>query len=241
MNDEQDILADALGQLKGQKIPEAPPPEVVEQTLRQLAEVQPEGTGAANSGPTAFVKLASRLAAAAAVLVLGGYAIGKLSAPDVEQLRAALEPSLAASLEPALRERLTREMKQSYQLALANTYVQVKEELTQQYRQDLNRFAVQTLAASNATTNQLLVQLLDAIKAKQDEDLRRIASALEQAERQRLADREALATHLVALARQTEDELERTRDDFVQLLVDKYSPGRPNDRTRNVTDPNERS
>ncbi|MBN2130338.1 MAG: hypothetical protein JW741_12620 [Sedimentisphaerales bacterium] len=69
-------------------------------------------------------------------------------------------------------------MKQKYQLALAHTYVQIKEELTQQYRDELNRLAVQTLAASNATTNQLLVQLLDVVKAEQDKHLRRIAVAL---------------------------------------------------------------
>ena len=40
MNDEQDILADALARLKGQQIPPAPPGEVVEQTLQQLSAAQ---------------------------------------------------------------------------------------------------------------------------------------------------------------------------------------------------------
>ena len=47
--------------------------------------------------------------------------------------------------------------------------------------------------------------------------------------------------NLVALARQTEDELERTRDDFVHLLAKTYPGGRPEHRLDVPTDPNERS
>ena len=63
------------------------------------------------------------------------------------------------------------DMRQRYQVALAATYVKVKEELTEQYRDDLNRFAVQTLAASNATTNRLLAELVESIDTMQAQDL----------------------------------------------------------------------
>ena len=87
---------------------------------------------------------------------------------DLDQLREALTPAVAAALEPALRQRLADEMRHDYQVALAGTYVRVKEELTEQYRNDLNRFAIQTLAASNAVTNELLTQLVQNIDTAQD-------------------------------------------------------------------------
>jgi hypothetical protein len=254
MKDRKDILADALAQLKGQHMPTKPPQEVVDRTIELLAEARAAsdrriphagstGLGGTKGGTTVFLRLAGKLTAAAAVLLIAGYAVGRLSGPasvDMERLRSTLEPTLAASLEPALRGKLLDDMRHRYQLALANTYVQIKEELTQQYRQDLNRFAAQTLAASNATTNQLLAQLVEAIEAEQNKDLRRVARTLYELEQKRLADREALATNLAALAQQTETELERTRDDFVRLLVN-YPPDQPNRQIRPTPDPNERS
>jgi hypothetical protein len=243
VKNEQDTLAKALAQLKGQEVPAGPPPEVVEETISLLAQANRDGQHGHRSRGTSFLRQAGWLTAAAAVLLIGGYAVGRLSAPgsvDIERLRNTLEPTLAASLEPALRGKLLDDMRHRYQLALANTYVQIKEELTQQYRQDLNRFAAQTLAASNAATNQLLAQLVEAIEAEQNKDLRRVARTLYELEQKRLADREALATNLAALAQQTETELERTRDDFVRLLVN-YPPDQPNRQVRPTPDPNERS
>jgi hypothetical protein len=164
-----------------------------------------------------------RPAAAAAVFVLVGYAVGRLSAPkpmDLDQIRAALTPSVAAALEPALREKLTEEMRSGYQLALAGLYVLVKEELTEQYRNDLNRFAVQTLAASNAVTNELLTQLVQALDTAKAQDLGRIARTLYEMEMNRVQDQTQFASGLQTLAFRTENELSRTRQELVQLLVD---------------------
>ena len=244
MKDREDILADALAQLKGQDIPTKPPQEVVDRTIQSLAKAkadrdlrgpQASGTGADGAGTTPILKLGARLTVAAAVLVIAGYAVGRLSGAasvDMERLR--------GTLEPALRHTLVDEMTRRHQAALANMYVHIREELTRQYREELNRFAAQMLTASNAATNHLLAELVEAIKAEQNKELRRIALSFHELERKRLADREALATNLVALAEQTESELERTRDDFVQLLV-RYAPGPPDGQMHTIPDPNQRS
>ncbi len=111
-------------------------------------------------------------------------------------------------------------MKHHYQLGLASTYVRVKDELTEQYRNDLNRFAVQTLAASNAVTNDLLTQLVQSLDTAKAQDFRRIALALYEMERSRVQDKTQLASGLQTLAYCTENELTRTRQQFAQLLTD---------------------
>jgi len=131
---------------------------------------------------------------------------------------------MAASLEPVLRQKLGDKMKDDYQLALAGAYVRLKEELTQQYRDDLNRFAMQTLAASNATTNALLADLLQTIDTAQSHDLRRVALALSQIEAKRVQDRTQLAAGLQTLAYRTEDELSRTKKVLARVLVEGPAP-----------------
>jgi hypothetical protein len=230
----EDILAQALAQLKQQGLSASVPQEVLDETVRRIAD---GSLRTANSGPCPLPlrnpKSAShnwsRLVAAAAVFVLAGYALGRLAAPrppDLDQLREALAPSLAATLEPALRERLVEDMGQRYQLALAGTYVRVKEELTEQYRSDLNRFAVQTLAASNAVTNELLTQLIQSLDTAKAQDLRRIAQALYQMERNRVQDRTQLASGLQTLADHTENELTATRRQVARFLGDVRLEGR---------------
>ncbi len=228
MKKREDILAQALAQLKREGLSENVPQEVLDETVRKIADC---GLRIADSSPDhlslrnpkSAVRNWSRFAAAAAVLLFAGYAFGRLSAPrppDLDQLREALAPSLAASLEPAIRERLVEDLRQQYQLALAGTYVRVKEELTEQYRDDLNRFAVQTLAASNAVTNELLTQLIQSMDTAKAQDLRRIAQVLYQIEHNRVQDKTQLASGLQTLAYHTENELTRTRREVAQFLGD---------------------
>jgi hypothetical protein len=196
------------------------PKEVVDETVRRIADSGPCILPIRH--PQSAIRNCLRLAAAAAVLVLAGYAVGRLSAPkpmDLDQIREALTPAVAAAIEPALRARVVDEMRDDYQIALAGLYVRVKEELTEQYRNDLNRFAVQTLAASNAVTNELLTQLVQNIDTAQTQDLRRITRALYEMEMNRVQDKTQLASGLQTLAYRTEDELSRTKRELAQFLV----------------------
>ena len=112
---------------------------MIEETIRQLAEAQ---SVIGETGPTATAprrprrillgRTAIRLSLGAAALIMLGYALGRLSGPapmDLDELREALTPAVAASIEPAIREKLMDEMRQRYQVALAASYVKVKEEL----------------------------------------------------------------------------------------------------------------
>lgn len=211
MTDEKHLLAEAIAKLKTDGEEDGPPAEVLVQTCRRLAEAErkqgePRGLGRALRGR--IVGLGLRLSAAAAILIAAGYTAGRMSAPpapDLDQLREELIPSVAAALEPTLREKLADEMTQRFQLALANTYVHIKEELTTQYREELNRYAAQTLAASNTATNQILAELVQSIREFQTQNLYRVARALEAMDSERRRDKTQLTAGLQTLAYQTSD------------------------------------
>ncbi len=148
------------------------------------------------------------------MLIAAGYVFGRVSAPqpDIEALRAALLPALAGSLEPAIRASVVEEATRNCQQAMVVGYVRLKDDLTQQYRADLNRFAVQTFTASNTATNQLLEQLV--LQERQ-----RVATVLEQIEAKRAEENAQFGTALVSLASQTETGFQRTQEDMVRLLA----------------------
>jgi len=237
MRERRDKLSEAMARLKQEGQTQEVPKEVVDETLRRIAagEFPPrigvrgeniadgETARARIRNPQSQIRSLFRLAAAAAVFVLLGYTAGRLSAPqplDLDELRQTLAPSVAAAIEPAIRKRVVEDIRHDFQLALAGTYLRVKEELTEQYRNDLNRFAIQFLAASNATTNELLTQLVQSIDTAKAQDLRRIARALSEIEMNRVQDKTQLASGLQTLAYGMEDELSRTKREIAQLLVD---------------------
>jgi hypothetical protein len=234
----KDRLTEALAQLQQEGQSQEPPRQVVDETLRRIAgceasrrECSAAPRSVASGGHILPMRSLARLVAAAAVFAVAGYAVGRVSAPkplNLDEIRTALTPAVAAALEPALRARLADEMRDEYQTALAGLYVRVKEELTDQYRHDLDRFAVQTLAASNALTNELLTQLVHKIDAAQNDDLQRVARALYEIEMNRVQDKTQFASGLQTLAYRTEDELSRTRDAIVQLAA--YSGPTDSDR-----------
>jgi hypothetical protein len=231
MRKREDPLSEAIARLKREGQSADVPKEIVDETLRRMAEGEfPMADSDTRvlpvRPPPSPIRNFARLAAAAGILVLCGYVTGRLSAPkplDLDELREALAPSVAAALEPGLRKRVVEEIRQDYQLALAGTYVRVKEELTEQYRNDLNRFALQTLAASNAVTNELLTQVVQSIDTAQTQDLRRIVRVLSEIEMNREQDKTQLASGLQTLAYRT-DELSRTNREIAQLVAARPAP-----------------
>ncbi|HIJ67636.1 MAG TPA: hypothetical protein HPP87_02040 [Planctomycetes bacterium] len=156
-----------------------------------------------------------KFAIAAVVLVLAGYAGARFATPaiDTDKLRSALKDSF--------RSDLVEEMKQLWRADLAASYVQLRDELDQQHQKDLNRFALQTIAASNTATNELLTELIQSISDAQIHERQWILAALDRIEMNRINDKDRLSNGLLNLALQTTDEFKRTRQDMVQLLVDK--------------------
>lgn len=227
MKKRKDILDKAINYLKNEPVPPGPPHQVMDATLAKLTKACGESQDTVSKPIKIFERIRPfaglmKVAVAAAILIAAGYMLRWLSAPrppDIEQLQAALEPSLRASLEPAIRQDLLEEMKRYWRLGLASSYVKLKDELNQQYHRDLNELAAQTLAASGVATNQLLEELIEAINAAQMQDRRWVAAALEQIESNRLQDKTLLTNGLETLAFLTEDGLQRTKQDMVRLLV----------------------
>jgi hypothetical protein len=185
-----------------------------------------------------------KLAAAAILLIFAGYAVGRLTAPravDVEELRYSLESSLKSSIEPAIHQKLLEQMRQDWRLAFASGYVRLKDELNQQFRDDLNEFAIQTLTASSVVTNQLLTELIESIDAAQAQERHWVAAALGQIELNRLEDNSQLRNDLATFAVQTTSELQRTKKDVAKWItygrVNNFVP----DESKSLTPSNERS
>jgi hypothetical protein len=176
-----------------------------------------------------------KFAAAAVLLIATGYVAGRLSAPtpvDVEQLHANLEASLRSSLEPAIQEALLDDLNRRWAVVLASNHAQFQEgfnllrkELAEQLSRDMGVFAVNTLYASNAVTNQLLRDLIKGIVTVQTRDRRLVAAALGQIESNRLNEGTQLKKSLATLAVNTASELRRTKDEVTELLISAQPDG----------------
>lgn len=222
MKRRKDILTKAVEALSKRGISPGPSRELVDATAAKLAEIDdqtPHGAAKHSSlvESTRNRKSWVRYAAAAALLIAGGYLAGRSSSPkppDAEQLY--------AMVRPAIERELLEPMYQQWQLALASNNAEMKNQLESEFRAQLNEYAVQTLAASGAATNQLLRELIQSINTAQMQDRRWVAKALEQIEMNRMRDQARFANGLETLAVLTEDELQRTKQDVAQLVL--YGP-----------------
>jgi len=228
----ENIVDKAVKALNDRQVPPGPPEELANSTIAKLTEV----SGQTNSVPGGRrIRLIDRIkipnsftkvAAAAVLLIMTGYATGRLLSPkppDIEQLRVALEP--------AIRQNLLDEMKQYWQLGLTASYAQLKDDLSQQYRSDLNQFAAYTLAASGAATNQRLEELIESINLAQTQDRQWVAAAIGEIELNRLQDNAQLSNAFATFAVQTEDELQNMAQILSYTQPDSLVPTR-------FTDPN---
>lgn len=208
MKENENKLEKAVKALKNQPIPSGPPEELADQTIAKLTEASPKANTTTPDRQVGFIERLkvtnsfTKLAAAAVLLIMAGYTTGRLASPkppDMEQIQAAIEP--------AIRSRLLDEMKQYLQLGLTNCYVKLQDDLTQQYRTDLNQYAAHTIAASSVVTNKKLEELITSIN-----------TAIKQVEFNRQRDSAQLSNALINFAALTEDELLRTKEDMFQLL-----------------------
>jgi hypothetical protein len=215
----ENILKKAVRAINNEQVPPGPPRELADAAIAKLTEASGQSNTVPAGGrirlmerfkaPNGFTKVA----VAAVLLIMAGYATGRLLSPkppDTEQLQAALEP--------AIRSRLLDEMKQYWRLTLTSSYAQLKNDLSQQYRSDLNQFAAYTLAASGAATNQLLEELIESINTAQIQDRQWVTAAFEQIELNRLQDNAQLTNAFAKFAVRTDDELQRTKQNMAQIL-----------------------
>jgi len=205
LRDERDLLREFAEKVDTgtQRRKEALAEEIKRCDMSKRAGVTPGWRAVALSPVT-------KLAAAAVLLVAAGFFAGRLMPArpvDVEQLRAGLESSLKSSLEEAVHDSLIEKVKQDREAALEHYYVQLKDELARQFRNEMNGLAVRTLAASEASTDRRFEQLIRLIEAVRAVDHRQIAKALHYIESNRLQDRTRLGQSLESLGAVTEQEL----------------------------------
>lgn len=226
MKEDEKILEKAVKALKDENVPSGPSQELTDVTTKKLNQLseQPNTIEFEKqfhiSDGLATIKSLAKFAVAAVLLIIVGFAVGRFSnpqPPNMEEIR--------ASLEPAIREQLLGEMKQYMQLGLANSYVRLKDELTEQYRRDLNQLAANVVNASGTVTNQLLQDLIETIDQAQAKERQWFAAALEQIELNRRQDDAKLSNALMNLAVQTENELNQTKQDVEQLRSHTQSDG----------------
>ena len=219
MKEDENILERAIKAIGNERIPAGPSQDLVDATFTKLSETQ-EQSGAASSGGVISlvdrveaIRSIVRFAAAAVLLIVFGYAVGRISAPrppDIEELQAALEP--------AIRRKVVAQLGSDLQAGLATCYDQLSDELSRRQQRDMAQFAAQTLSASSSITNELLAELIEAIDAAQTQDRQWFTAALGQIEADRLRADAQLSTALTSFAVRTEDELVRTKQGVAQLL-----------------------
>ena len=250
MKEQYNNLDDFINSLKDEPVPAGPPQKAVDAILARLTDasaqthIETPGKRIKITERLKAVKSLTKLAAAAILLIVAGYAIGRLSAPrppDVKQLHTTLEASLKSSLEPVVRRNVVEQLNREWQLALADSFIQLKAELNEQFRNEMNEFAVQTLAASGTVTNQLLTDLIASINAAQTQDRRWVAAALDQIELNRMRDSTRLRNDLATFAVLTEDELLRTRQDVAEWITNVQPDNFIPNESKTLNPSNERS
>jgi hypothetical protein len=219
MKEDENILEKAVKSMKNGQVPPGPSDELIKATIDKLnnASEQPDtiefNRRLRFTDRMMLLNSFVKFAAAAVFLIIAGFAAGRLTTtkpPDIEDIR--------ASLEPSIHNRILSEMKQYMQLGLANSYVRLKDDLTEQYRQDLNQLAANIVAANGNMTNQLLENLIESIDAAQAQQQQLFAATIEQIELNRRRDNAQLSDALVTFATQTENELNQTKQDMAELL-----------------------
>jgi hypothetical protein len=188
----------------------------VEQEVIAAVEHQPQKQKAKATGILKSCRFVP-YAAAAVVLISIGFLVGRVSTlrtADIDQLRDELKVSLSSEI----RKEVSEQLKGDLQAAFAAGFEQVKDGLRNEYQQELNRYAIQTLAASSAVTNQLLTELIATIDISRARDLRRIAAVMEQVELNRMRDSSELRDSFTTFASYTGNELIRTRNEMAELL-----------------------
>jgi hypothetical protein len=148
--------------------------------------------------------------AALIIIVLGlGFWGGRLSAvrdSDIHQLRAELEASLGPSIAATLKNETFESLNQQWQVVFAANAQQLRREILQQLRQDLDDVATQTLAASKVATDKRVTELIQLIESTRVRDYQRIGTALQQIELNRRRDRVQLGSGLLTLAARTNEQ-----------------------------------
>ena len=213
MKDKDNMIEKAVESLKQGEVPAGPSKDLTDTTLKKLNQITESSEQIPlNSKRFRITYRFTRIAAVVILFIAIGYATGRLSAPkalDMEQIQ--------STLEPAIKEKLLDEITQYVQLGVTAGYVQLRDELTEQYQQDLGHAALEILNTSNEITNLRLEELIYAINSAQAQERQWFAAALEELEFNRLEDNNQLGSTFINFAARTEQDLQNTQQNIAFL------------------------
>ena len=198
------ILDEAIKALNSEQIPPGPPEELAHATIAKLTEFSGQTNTVSSGRQIRLIEILkiprnfTKVAAAAVLLIMFGYTSGRLLSPkppDMEQIRAALEPEI--------RKNILGRVDQYLQSSLTASFARFRE----QYQRDMSQYAAYTLAASGAATNRLLEGLIESINQAQTQDRQWFATALGEMELNRLKGDAQLSNALATFAAQTEQNM----------------------------------
>ncbi len=213
-NDKFNKALDELGQRgRGREVPK----ETVERTLARLRDKQAECDGFVYRPKQRYRWFKAAIAAGLVMAV--GFAAGVISGPDTEQITSEIEAKLKPQITREVVLELAPLVKEVTESAVLVGFNEFAYEFSRRLRADVDKMGLQVLAASGTLTNQRLEQLIEAINSAQHRERRWITAAFEQIESNRLEDKLQLTGGLRTLAVYTEDELERTKQDFAKLVL----------------------
>src|SRR3989442_7447897 len=141
----------------------------------------------------ALQRLLVRWAAAAALMIGIGFGVGRFATPAT-----ANAGRIRAAIEPEIRQ-------------------QLRQEFTQLLRDELDKAASATLAASGEQTKHWVEDYAQAFEAKRAEDRQAVDAALDNMESQRFADFVSLKRDVDTVAVRTDAALRRARQELFQL------------------------
>ena len=198
MKKKKNIVDEAVKAFRNESTGEGPSEELLDAIIQKGSEAGDRPLSVNVEAGTGLRRFA-KMAVAAVLLIATAFVAGRFT--STRSLSAEEIQSLETSLEPAIRENLLKDIRDSWQMVLANSHTQLRDELSQQYRRDLEEVGMETLITSNAITNQLLSELIDAINAEQGQDHQLVVAALGQMELSQLQDTRYLQESLGALAK----------------------------------------
>jgi hypothetical protein len=225
---EHDKLHESVKALKNCDVPDGPPEQTVERTVAALQGATEDWNTVRQSMRFAYASTWMKWAVAAMVLILLGFSVGRFTTPkalDGQQM-AALESRLLTRLGPAITQEVGHALSQDLHTVQAAGYTRLNEALDQRLQESMREYAIQILAASNASANQLMDNLVQAIRVAQVQERQRLASVIKEIEFDRLQKDTQVRKSLANVALLTENHLQTTQE-LVSLIAHEQS----NDRT----------
>jgi anti-sigma factor RsiW len=171
-----------------------------DRVIEALQNAAPVTAGAGKAFP--FIGGFVRTAVAAALVLGAGVVLGRWTAPrpvDVEQLRAEVQASVAAALQPAVQEAVLAQVDQRLSAGWATAEANLRAELGNQLRGDLQLFAAQFTAGSEKQMEKRFTELVQLIEDARLKDRQYVARALDRIEQNQIRDKRQIGLGLQSI------------------------------------------